>query len=417
MKRLMLIFTISLIMAGTFADAVDLTVVQGFIATLQDKQHLSYLQVVLLVNMATLCYGVLAVPLALLADRTRRTPIIAGGGVLSALIIGGTFFFAFAFIPLLLFRTLSGVGDASYTAQMQSLGTDSLPEKKHGMFFGGQGVVSVLGSMAGGFIGDYVANTYGIATVFPLVAVLILVTFALFVFVREPLHIHTTAPAAFSWRTVRATMVANLRVPLLRAALLGLTFLTVTTATLGSLVAIFFHKAYGLSSESAGFLILPIFGCAALGNLIGGIWDNRWAARRARHERSAPLAYSRPFIAGSSTVIGSIVFVASVLLHPATIIEILAACCASTCYSIAAPPLQALVAHVTPVAQKTTGFMMQGVLVALVTAALFILFGQLADAIQAISFIMALASVPALVIGGVLLLVARRHWLEGKHAA
>lgn len=157
-------------------------------------------------------YSTLAIPLALLADRTSRTWVITASlGVWSAFtaLCG----LAQNFTQMFLFRLGVGVGEAGGVAPSYALIGDYFPPERRARALSIYSLGIPLGAAAGALLGGYIAQTVEWRTAFIVVGLLGLVIAPLFRLVVKdpprPANAATQMPAAMSSASSRASRASG----------------------------------------------------------------------------------------------------------------------------------------------------------------------------------------------------------------
>lgn len=245
---------------------------------------LSDLQLALLGSTSfVIFYTVLGIPFGRLADRHRRTHLIAGGLAVWSLFSGLTGF-ADGFAALFACRVMVGVGEATLGPAAISLLSDFFPPRQRATV---QAIYSsgiALGSAASFFLGGVLGEALGWRWGFYLLGfpgLLVAVAVAL---LREPARgateaVRATAPPAGDPSTGARTLLRN---PVLRWHHLGYALLTIATNSSTIWVPSFLVRVHGLGLAEAGqWMALSVFVGGLPGTLLGGYLADRFRARWA----------------------------------------------------------------------------------------------------------------------------------------
>ncbi|MXY51203.1 MAG: MFS transporter [Gammaproteobacteria bacterium] len=201
-------YMVSLLTIAYVVSFVDRNILGLLIDPIKADLELSDFQIGLLLGPAfAIFYATMGLPLGYLADRKRRTWIVAAGITLwsAATALSGL---ARNFGQLFVARMSVGVGEATLSPCAMSLISDSYPEERRGKpiaFYSsaislGMGLASLLGAAVLAWVGS--GNTIdwpllgplaGWQTAFLVVGLPGVVLGALFLFVREPQRIDTAA--------------------------------------------------------------------------------------------------------------------------------------------------------------------------------------------------------------------------------
>jgi predicted MFS family arabinose efflux permease len=268
--------------ASSFIDRIVISIVgQAVIAEL----HLTDLQFGLLGGMAfAIFYSAFGLPVARLAERRSRTAILSVSVALWSLMttLCGV---AQNYATLLLYRMGVGVGEAGCTPASHSLISDHYPAGRRssalGIYFLGVPLGTLLGALAGGWIGEALgwrAAMIAVGAPGLLLAALIRLT------LREPPRGHVDGLAVAPDTPPLAAVVHRvLRVRSLRHLVLGVTITTLAANGIGTFAPAYFVRGFGLRLTEVGVYFGLVMGAAGLlGLLAGGFGADRTGRRDAR---------------------------------------------------------------------------------------------------------------------------------------
>lgn len=229
-------------------------------------------------------YGLLCLPIARLAEKRKRTTIIA---VAICVWSGFTALCGLAqnFVQLLLCRICVGGGEAGYAPAAQSLISDYYPPEKRASALAIFALGVPLGTLFGALAGGYIAQNINWRAAFLIVGIPGLL-FALMVaiFMREPRRGQSDPAPVAKQETPPLIDVLKLLFAspafLLMAA--GLALVSLTSFGLTQFMAPFFIRVFGFDYSQAG-LALGLLGgvSAAIGTAAGG-WLTDIASKRSR---------------------------------------------------------------------------------------------------------------------------------------
>ncbi len=222
-------------------------------------------------------YTVLGIPFGRLADRHRRTHLIAGGLAVWSLFSGLTGF-ADGFWSLFACRVMVGVGEATLGPAAISLLADWFPPRQRATV---QAIYSsgiALGSAASFFLGGWLGESLGWRWGFYLLGfpgLLVAVAVAL---LPEPARGATEAPGATA--DAPPAVRTLLRHPVLRWHHLGYALLTIATNSSTIWVPSLLVRVHGLGLAEAGrWMALAVLVGGLPGTLLGGYLADRFRAR------------------------------------------------------------------------------------------------------------------------------------------
>jgi predicted MFS family arabinose efflux permease len=265
--------------ACSFIDRIVISVVgPALIADLR----LTDLQFGLLGGLAfAVFYTAFGLPVARLAERRSRTAILAVSiGLWSAMtMLCGV---AQNYTQLLLFRMGVGIGEAGCTPAAHSLISDRYPPNRRasalGIYFLGVPLGTLLGAVAGGWIGEALGWRLAMIAVG---APGLLLALVIWLTLREPVRGEAEGrrqdDAAPPLRRVIQRLVG---VPSLRHLLAACTITTLAANGISTFAPAYFVRGFGLRMSEAGLFFGVIMGVAGLVGLLAGGFGADLAARR-----------------------------------------------------------------------------------------------------------------------------------------
>jgi len=423
-----------------FIDSVDRGILPGVLDTVQDDLGFSDFQAGFLGTAFVLAGFVAVLPAGYLADRYRRTRIIAivlaSWGAISALNAAVTSFVQFAVV-----RAVLGVGETVDNPASQSLIADYYKPDLRGRAYAYQRVAPTVGQAVGLGIGGLVGAAFGWRAAFLLVGVPgSVLAFAVWR-MKEPVRgehdplIEPDVPALATTRPEReAASVTDdasaheddetevsatkavfrdgrriLSVPTLRYLIVGSAIAAGALAGIGFWAKTFFVRHTTLTSgQASGVVAVLLLLGAVLGTIIGGIATDRLRDRVP----GAPM-----LIAGVSQVAGSF-FLVIVFLDVPLAVRIVAALLGAMLVVAGFPALTAMTAEVVPAAIRGLTFSVTTFLSALVSAGSPLLIGAIADQFEFVTPSGAvkgnlanafLIVTPLVFVGGLVVLRGRRY--------
>ena len=240
-----------------------------------------------------------------LGDRTARLRVAALGVVLWSLATVGSGL-ASAFVWLLLFRALVGIGEATYTVVTPSLLADCYPPSRRGralsIFYSAMPFGIAIGYVLGGQIGA----RYGWRPAFFVAGGPGLLCALLLLALPEPPRGRFDARAEASAKLpLRAFLRVLGRRPSYFCNMAAQTIYTFTMGGLGAWMPTYFVRERGISVAQAGTVFgLLLLGAGFLGTLAGGQIGDRLAQRfRSAH-----------FVFSGVTMVGTVPFVLAAVL-------------------------------------------------------------------------------------------------------
>jgi MFS family permease len=260
-------------------DAVDRGILPGVLSDVQDDLGFSDFQSGVLGTAYVLAGFLVVMPAGYLADRGKRTHIIAmvllSWGVISA--ANSLVQNLAGFIAI---RAALGIGETIDNPASQSLIADYYPAERRGRAYAAQRAAPLVGTAIGTGIGGLVSATLGWRWAFLIVGVPGSVIAYMCWRLPEPVRIGNDAPIARGWRAARADIKSLLRVRTLRALMVG------TAIGIGALTGIgfwapeFYERHTSLTSDQASGVVGGLILVGALfGTLLGGWARDRLAGR------------------------------------------------------------------------------------------------------------------------------------------
>jgi MFS family permease len=283
-------------------DAVDRGVLPGVLTHVQDDLGFSDFQAGVLGTAFVLAGFVVVIPAGYLADRHRRTRIIAlvlaSWGAISLCNAAVRSFWQFAAV-----RAALGIGETIDNPASQSLLADYYPSTVRGRAYALQRVAPLVGTALGTGLGGVIGATLGWRWAFLVVGVpgslLAIAVWRL----PEPLRGEhdvtvTTSPGprgatavaiarpAPADRSVSRDLRTLVAIPSLRSLVIGMAVAAGALSGIGFWAPSFFERHTTLTSgQASGVVAVMILAGALCGTLLGGITTDRLARRDA----SAPM--------------------------------------------------------------------------------------------------------------------------------
>jgi MFS family permease len=385
-----------------FIDSVDRGILPGVLDTVQDDLGFDDFEAGFLGTAFVLAGFVAVLPAGYLADRYRRTRIIAivlaSWGAISALNAAVTSFAQFAAV-----RAVLGVGETVDNPASQSLIADYYKPELRGRAYAYQRVAPTVGQAIGLGVGGAVGAAFGWRAAFLLVGVPGSVLAIAVWRMKEPVRgehdplIEPDVPALATTRPERAaasvvdddvsahaegeTEVSAtkavfrdgrriLAIPTLRYLIVGSAIAAGALAGIGFWAKTFFVRHTTLTSgQASGVVAVLLLLGAVLGTVIGGLATDRLRDR----VQGAPM-----LIAGVSQVAGSF-FLVIVFLDVPLAVRIVCSLLGAMLVVAGFPALTAMTAEVVPAAIRGLTFSVTTFLSALVAAGSPLLIGAIAD--------------------------------------
>jgi predicted MFS family arabinose efflux permease len=276
-RRLTLLL-LTVIYGFGFIDRVVIALVAQSIKT---DLLISDLQIGLLAGTAFSIVNIFAaLPLARIAERSRRSLVVAGsllvGSIFTALCAATT-----SFVQLIVLRVGMAAGSAGTEAPAHSMISDMYPPGRRtsalSVFMLGVPLASIVGSYAGGTI----AQAYGWRATFLALGIpgVVVAVLALCV-MPEPSRQAVRSEFPSDGRSITATFASVWRQAHCRHVLLGMALVSLGSFGVNTFLPTFFARDFGLGVGRAGLIFGLIVGIASAGgSLVGGFGSERLARR------------------------------------------------------------------------------------------------------------------------------------------
>jgi MFS family permease len=412
---------VTLLALVAFIDSVDRGILPGVLSLVQDDLDFSDSQAGFLGSIAVLMSFVVTIPAGYMADRMRRTRVIAiclaTWGAISALNATVRTYWQFLAV-----RAALGAGETIDNPASSSLMADYYPVKLRGRAYAYQRVAPTVGSAVGLAVAAVVGDLLGWRAAFLIVGVPgSILAFAVWR-MREPRRGESDADdesgqgsgelldaaARRGIRNLWPEIKTVLRVPSLRALMIGSAISTSALSGFGFWAATFYERHTSLGTGGAGGVVGAVI---LVGAIAGTILGGRAADRARGREPGAPMR-----LAATTQSIAAIIFIAT--FFPVPLAVRLPGQIVAVGFVVAAfPALSSMTSEVVPAAIRGIAFSVSGFLGALASAASPLLIGAIADQFPimvdgrmrgnlqiAFGFV-----TPLILVGAVVVMNGRRH--------
>ncbi len=340
----------------------------------------------------------LQVPIAQLADRSRRVPLAVGGAIVWAVFSGLTGM-ATGIVVLCIARSGSSIGKAVIDPTHNSLLSDYYPIEARTRVFSVHRAANAVGSFLGPLAAGFLAFYFSWRTPFIVFTIPTIILAVIALRLREPIRgrwermavgvsaeVADTeeAPPSFaeSWRTVH-------KVESLKRIWWSLPFLATGLVGFVSLASLLYEREFGLDERARGI-------AAAIAEpfqLVGLVVGARWIAKRYAGN-----------VAGLTTVGANVSIAAAVLagafaLSPNIVVAVAINCLISASLAVLAPAVFSGLSLAIPPRARATGFSVASLWV---IPGLFVLplIGWIADRVSI--RVGMLVMIPLFIIGGLI---------------
>jgi branched-chain amino acid transport system ATP-binding protein len=297
----------------------------------------------------------LQVPIAQLADRSRRVPLAVGGAILWAVFSGLTGM-ATGLVVLCIARSGSSIGKAVIDPTHNSLLSDYYPIEARTKVFSVHRAANAVGSFVGPLAAGFLAFYFSWRTPFIVFTIPTIILAVIALRLREPIRgrwerlsvgvssevadTEETSPSfAESWRTVH-------KVESLKRIWWSLPFLATGLIGFVSLASLLYEREFGLDERARGI-------AAAIAEpfqLVGLIVGARWISKRYAGN-----------VAGLTRVGANVSIIAAVLagafaLSPNIVVAVAINCVISASLAVLAPAIFSGLSLAIPPRARATGF-------------------------------------------------------------
>ncbi|HTU11561.1 MAG TPA: MFS transporter [Allosphingosinicella sp.] len=225
------------------------------------------------------CYSLLSVPIARLAERYNRITILAiGTAVWSAATAASGF--AQNFTHLLWARIAVGSGEAACVPPSHSSISDAFPARRRALAFAIYGLAIPIGTLAASFGVAWIAKHYDWRTAFIMLGLPgLLAAFLLKLTVRDPARRRgDVRPVGFT-----IALKTLLRKPTYRHVCAGGALLAIYSFAMGQFLPSYLIRYFQLDTSTAAAAFGVIFGISvAVGTFLGGFLTDRLSPRYPR---------------------------------------------------------------------------------------------------------------------------------------
>jgi MFS family permease len=219
----------------------------------------------------TLIYAVAGVPLGYLADRFRRTHILAAGLTAWSLLTAASGL-AWSFMSFFWIRLLVGVGEASCAPAANSLIGDLFPSEKRARALGIFMLGLPLGLLLAFSIVGVLAQNYGWRVPFYLAAIPGFVVAAMILFAAEPVRGSQETYAIDATTALDRPMRRILAIPTVWWIIASGATVNFAAYAMGTFLPTMLIRYHGLSIGRAGLIAAIVLGATGLVGLTAGGW-------------------------------------------------------------------------------------------------------------------------------------------------
>jgi MFS transporter, Spinster family, sphingosine-1-phosphate transporter len=327
---------------------LDRLVLSAVLPRIEDELAISHLLAGLLGTIFLVGYFLTSPVFGTLADRGKRTGLLAIGIGLWSLATAASGL-ARTFGELAAARALVGIGEASYATIAPTLIDDIAPPERKGrwlaVFYSAMPIGAALGYITGGTVD----KLYGWRAAFFVAGGpgLLLALVCLFIVEPQRAHIEKHAPWHEAWRVLLAS-------PLYVRAVLGYAASTFAVGGFAYWAPAFLFRTYAmdLSAANKGMGAVTVLS-GAIGTALGGVWSDRGTRALAKDDHDGRARVYLRICALSAAVAAPLAAVSMFVPTPGVFFPLFFL--AETAIFVSTSPINAVLLETVPVALRATG--------------------------------------------------------------
>lgn len=274
-------FLLTLICVLYLFDYADRLVITSFLDSIKKEWLLSDTQLGMLTGVVNLFVAVFVLPLSILVDRWSRTKMIAIMAIVWS-IASLSCALVHNYHQLLLFRALTGLGEAAYASAAVALISKTFPRNRRAQYLGIYNAAAPMGAGIGIVIGGIIAANLGWRYSFGLVALPGLLIALLFFTVKDYSTLPIEQQAKESTNTFRniCSSIFNLfKIKTLWYIYIAYAILIGVNTSMLDWSTTYFMRFMGLPQKTAssisGLIAIMVLVGAPLGGILGDKWNRK----------------------------------------------------------------------------------------------------------------------------------------------
>jgi MFS family permease len=293
-------YTLSLICVLYLFDYADRMVVASLLPFIKQEWGSSDAQLGMLTGIVSLFVALFVLPLSVLVDRWSRKKMIV---IMASFWSLATLACAFAksYNELLVYRALTGLGEAAYAPAAVALISKLFPRNRRAYYTGIYDAFAPLGAGIGFAVGGYIGLVYGWRHAFGIVALPGLAVAIMFIFARD----YATLPLANSLSQRSSLWRAMLDLRKIKTLWYVYAAYALNIGVNTSVMVwapTYFIRIYGFGEKTAGILAGAIALMVLIGAPLGGLLSDRMHSKRKD---------SRILVSAISSVLGALFLAAA----------------------------------------------------------------------------------------------------------
>lgn len=281
-------------------DFIDRQVLSALLPLIKPEWNLSDAELGLLVAAVNITIAVLGLPVGYVIDRWSRTKAIGVMAVVWSLATGACAV-AGNYGHLLAARFFVGAGEAGYSSGGNALLATIFPERLRGTVIGIFLSAAALGSIVGVVAGGYIGAHWGWRHAFGIVAVPGLLLALLTFFVRDYATSRVGGADGTGWQNVKAFARSVLGVPTLWLLFVAQGVQQFFVGAMVNWLPSYFNRYYGLDLQQAGARTGLLILATAVGLALSGYIADRLFGTTPRRRILASSAYA--FLCGAINIV------------------------------------------------------------------------------------------------------------------
>lgn len=262
-------------------DYADRKVISALFTSIEAEWGTSNAQLEMLNGIVSLMIAIFVIPMSILVDRWSRKKMIA---IMVFVWSVATLMCGFAenYTQLLIYRALTGLGEAAYAAAAIALITKAFPIHHRTKYIGIYDAAAPIGAGIGIIAGGIIGAKYGWQAAFGWLAVPGMVLSLLFLFVKDYHTVKLTKKVQESVsisKSVLHDVVYLLKIPTLRYLYVAYGLIITVNTTVIDFLPKYLEINYDMlpqkASTMSGVLAIGVLFGAILGGLVSDLWEKK----------------------------------------------------------------------------------------------------------------------------------------------
>lgn len=275
-------YLLTLISVIYIFDYADRHVMSSLLPFIKADWNVKDVDLGLLTSIVSLSIGIFTIPLSILVDRWSRKKMIS---IMVFVWSIATFMCAFVdnYTQLLIFRAITGLGEAAYASAAVAMITKVFPREHRSKHIGIYNAAAPLGAGLGMFVGGYIGMIYGWRHAFGLVAAPGIILAILFWFVNDyrtiPLEKHDNEGTFGTIKETIKTIIELLKIRTLWYIYLAYALIIGVNTSMLAWSPSYFVRFLGFNPKLAGTISGGMAAMVLFGAPLGGWIADKWVKR------------------------------------------------------------------------------------------------------------------------------------------